>query len=190
MTKLKQAQAEEKLKVQQQLMEVVQTWEREAKSREDAVRSDMERGFVMRISAEKEIAERQRLNEMRIQNEAFELEISKELTNLSDKYIALHKNEVLELKQKLTYDYEAKLGKQKSDFEKVIRNLKEEVDDALRKIKAKEQEVLAREADVAVKTADLRRSKEQIGEVKEELKVREQGEPSRRKEGRAATACR
>ena len=35
MTKLKQAQSEEKLKVQQQLMEVVQTWEREAKSREE-----------------------------------------------------------------------------------------------------------------------------------------------------------
>ncbi|GMH67941.1 hypothetical protein TrST_g4176 [Triparma strigata] len=174
MTKLKQAQSEEKLKVQQQLMEVVQTWEREAKSREEAVRTEMERGFSMRVAAEKEIAERHRVNEMRIQQEAFELEISKELTNLSDKYIAHHKNEVLEIRQKMTYDHEAKLSKQKNDFEDVIRSLKEEVDDALRKIKAKEQEVMAREADVAVKAADLRRSKETIGEAQNELKVREQ----------------
>ena len=72
-------------------------------------------------------------------SQAFELEISKELTNLSDKYIAHHKNEVLEIRQKMTYDHEAKLSKQKNDFEDVIRSLKEEVDDALRKIKAKEQ---------------------------------------------------
>lgn len=43
------------------------------------------------------------------------------------------------MRQKMTYDHEAKLSKQKNDFEDVIRSLKEEVDDALRKIKAKEQ---------------------------------------------------
>lgn len=36
---------------------------------QQAVRTEMERGFSMRVAAEKEIAERHRVNEMRIQQE-------------------------------------------------------------------------------------------------------------------------
>ena len=66
MGQLKASQAEERLKVQQQLMDVVQTWEREAKTREEVVRSEMEKGFMMRISAEQDLFDRQRISEVSV----------------------------------------------------------------------------------------------------------------------------
>jgi len=97
---LKTNQAEERLKVQQQLMDVVQTWEREARSREEIVRNEMEKGFLMRLSAEKELFDRQRVSELKLQKERLEVEHSKASTMLKDKMDAMKKNEVLESKVK------------------------------------------------------------------------------------------
>ena len=158
--------------MQQQLMEVVQTWEKEAASREEAVRVEMEKGFSMRLAAEREMAERQRKTEMRLAEEAFEVEISRCMQALNEKMTANHKNEIVELKQRLTSETMMKVSRQKNEYDDLLRDLKDEVDTALKKIKFKEEELNSREADLKIQQAELRREREGINEQKNELQVR------------------
>ena len=174
MAKLKASQAEERLKVQQQLMDVVQTWEREAKSREETVRNEMEKGFLMRLSAEKELFERQRESEQKLLRERMEVEHSKNTTMLRDKLEAMKKNELLEYKAKLENDRKIDLSKQRTDYEIVIRFMKDEVDEALNKVKLKETELASREADLQIQRADLKRTKEEVTGERNKLDIREQ----------------
>ncbi|GMI07639.1 hypothetical protein TrRE_jg11516 [Triparma retinervis] len=173
MGKVKQAQATERLQVQQQLVEVVQTWEAESKKREEAVRKEMERGFEMRLAAERDLLEKEREKHIKNLQEGFAIDMGREMTSLSDKYSSHHKGEVATLKQKMAFDYETKLSKQKGDFEEVIRSLKLEVDDALKKIRLKEEDLRRKEADVEVGRVEVDRKREALTEVNNDIKVKE-----------------
>jgi len=173
MGKVKQAQGAERLQVQQQLVEVVQTWENESKKREEGVRKDMERGFDMRLAAERELGDRERDKQIKNLQEGFAIDIGREMTALSDKYSSHHKGEVASLKQKMAFDYETRLTRQKGEFEEVIRSLKLEVDEALKKIRAREVELRRKEADVEVGRVEVVRKKEVLKEVNDEIKVKE-----------------
>jgi len=173
MGKVKQAQAAERLQVQQQLVEVVQTWENESKKREEAARKEMERGFEMRLAAERELGEKEREKHIKNLQEGFAIDMGREMTVLSDKYSSHHKGEVANLKQKMAFDYETRLSKQKSDFEDVIRSLKLEVDEALKKIRVREEELRRKEADVEVTRVQVDRKKDSLREANDEIRVKE-----------------
>ena len=114
--------------------------QREAKSREEMVRVEMEKGFLMRLSAETDLLQRQNASELKLLKEKCYVENSKNTSVLKDKLDAVKKNELLELKVKLESERKMDLNKQRVDYEIVIRSMKEEVDEALNKCKLKVSE--------------------------------------------------
>ena len=112
--------------------------------------------------------------QLKLLKEKLEVDHSKNTTMLRDKLEALKNNELLEHKVKMENEKKIDLSKQRTDYEIVIRSMKEEVDEALNKVRIKETELASREADIQIQRAECKRIKEELSGEKNKMNVKEQ----------------